>query len=61
MALQISTMEVFESNGIVNLNTLTILAKVPSGMPDQVQNVLPASGYNTAFKIQAEVSISGSK
>ena len=34
MALQISTMEVFESNGIVNLNTLTILAKVPSGMPD---------------------------
>ena len=61
MALQISMMEVFESNGIVNLNTLTILAKVPSGMPDQVQNVLPAGGYNTAFKIQAEISISGSK
>ena len=36
------------------LNTLNVLAKDPSGMPDCVQNV-PASGDNTEYKIHAEI------
>ena len=39
------------------LNTLTILAKVSSGMPDWIQNVFSAGRYNTIFKIQVDISL----